>query len=171
MINIGQFIGIIAIVLSFFIYIQKGRFQMLLLKLFTDILWVAHHLCIFSYTAAATTGISVLREVVFFRIGNSIYRKIVSALFIVCYAVAAAFTWKDGFSILPAVASVEATLAFGNEKVEHIRFFAFLASVCMLIYGVHYFSVPTMINEVLTQGSILISVVKKQKTGDSFKTK
>lgn len=64
---IGQFIGIIAIIVSFFIYIQKSRGKMIFLNLVTDFLWGAHHLSISRYTAVATTGFAVFRELAFLK--------------------------------------------------------------------------------------------------------
>lgn len=160
---IGQLVGIIAIGVSFLIYIQTSRYKMVLLKLVTDVLWVAHHFLIFSYTAAATTGISALRELVFLPKKKNTYNGIILFLFSLLFVTVAMLTWKDNFSIFPAIASVLATLAFGSNRVNLIRFFAFLSSICMLIYGVHYFSVPTVINEILTQASIIISFIKERK--------
>lgn len=160
---IGQIIGIFAIAVSTFIYIQPSRYRMVLLKLVTDFLWLAHHFLIFSYPAAATTGIAILREILLLPRRKSIGKEPILIGFSVLFAAAAVFTWKDGFSVLPATASILATVAFGSDRVRLIRIFGFMSSVCMLVYGLHYFSIPTMINEVLVESSIIISLLQERK--------
>lgn len=159
----GQLLGIAAMIISFFIYVQTSRCKMVMLKLVTDFLWAAHHILIASYTAAATTGIAILRELLFLPKKERTRSLTVLAVFSVLFVAAAIFTWKDNFSVLPAIASVLLTLAFGNSKVKAIRGFAFLSSVCMLAYGIHYFSIPTIINEILVEGSVVISFIRENK--------
>lgn len=159
----GQLIGIAAIAVSFFIYIQTKRYRMVMMKLITDFLWFAHHVSIFSYTAAATTAIAVLRELIFLRKDKRTHGVAVLIVFSLLFILSSVLTWKDGFSALPAAASILATLAFGSDRVRLIRMFSFISSVCMFIYGIHYFSIPTVINEMLVESSIIISFVRERK--------
>ncbi len=160
---IGQSIGILAIIVSFFIYIQKSRGKMIFLKLVTDFLWGAHHLSISSYTAVATTGIAVFRELVFLKNSKNVRGIWEILIFSVLFVLSSVFTWKDWFSVFPASASVLSTIAFGSDRIKLIRIFAFLSSVCMLVYGIHYFSIPTVINEILVESSIIIALIKRHK--------
>lgn len=160
---IGQLVGIAAIIVSLFIYIQPSRYRMVFLKLITDLLWLLHHASILSYTAVATTGIAIFREIVFLPERKNKYNSVILFVFSVFFVVGAIFTWKDGFSVFPAIASVLSTVAFGSNNVRLIRIFAFMSSVCMFIYGIHYFSIPTIINEVLVESSIIISFARERK--------
>lgn len=164
---IGQAIGIVAIAVSFLIYQQKSRRKMVAVKLITDFLWVAHHLSILSYPAAATTSVSVLRELLFLPEKSTGYRKFLVPIFSVFFLSAALLTWKDIFSLFPAVASCLTTVAFGNKRVKMIRLFTLCASVSMMTYAIHYFSVPTVINEALVQGSIIVAFAKERKNKQS----
>ena len=162
---IGQLIGVLAIGVSFLIYIQKSRYRMVFLKLVTDVLWVVHHLSISSFTAAATTGIAILREIVFLPEGKKNKdHTLTLVLFSVLFVAASVFTWKDYFSILPAIASVLATLAFSSDRVKTIRIFALLSSFCMFLYGIHYVSIPTIINEMFVETSIIVSLIKEYRS-------
>ena len=58
---IGQVVGVIAMVESFFIFQVTDRRKMVALKLLDDLLWVTHFILIGGYTAALTTGIAVFR--------------------------------------------------------------------------------------------------------------
>ncbi len=160
---IGQLMGMAAIAVSFFIYIQTKRYRMVMMKLITDFLWFAHHVSIFSYTAAATTAIAVLRELIFLRRDKREHGGAVLVVFSLLFILSAVLTWRDCFSVLPAAASILATLAFGSDRVRLIRMFSFASSVCMFVYGIHYFSIPTVINEILVESSIIISFVRERK--------
>lgn len=160
---IGQFVGMAAIAVSFFIYIQTKRYRMVLLKLITDFLWFAHHVSIFSYTAAATTVIAVFRELIFLRKDCKKHGGIIILVLSLIFVLSALLTWRDCFSLLPAATSVLSTLAFGSDRVKLIRAFSFASSVCMFVYGIHYFSIPTIINEILVESSIIISLIRERK--------
>lgn len=158
--NIGQIIGFAAMAVSILIYLQRKRRNILALKLSTDVLWALHHLLISSYTAAATTAIAIFREIVFYNYDNKWAKsKWWCAGFSAVFVLAAILTWKDAFSIIPAVSTVLTTVAFGSKRVFVTRIFAFLASVGMLIYGQHYHSAAIIVNEIFTESSIIVSFI------------
>lgn len=158
--NIGQIIGFAAMVVSILIYLQRRRKNILILKLTTDVLWTLHHLLIFSYTAAVTTSIAIFRELVFYNYEKKWAKsKWWSVAFSLAFVLAAVFTWKDIFSIIPAVGTILTTVAFGSKNMTVTRIFASIASLGMLIYGLHYNSIPTVINECLTQLSVAVSFI------------
>lgn len=156
--EIGQIIGYVAMFVSIMIYFQRKRKNVLMLKLTTDVLWATHHLMIASIPAAATTTFAIFREIVFYNYdkkwAKSTWWKV---FFSTGFVIAALLTWKDYFSIVPAIASVLSTIAFGSKKLSVTKIFAFLSSVGMLIYGIHYGSSATVVNECITEASIIIS--------------
>lgn len=160
----GQIIGIAAIAVSSVIYLQRTRKKMIACKLITDLLWVIHHLCIFSYTAAATTAIAIGREFIFMQESKKWSKSPVWIwVFSILFFVSAFFTWKDIFSIFPPVASSLATIGFFCKNVKMIRIFSLLSSFGMMAYGIHYLSIPTIINEVIVEVSIITMLIKSQK--------
>ncbi len=164
----AQGIGFIAIAVSFFIYLQKNRKKMLMCKLATDVLWVLHHIFISSYTAAMIASVSVFRELIFSADHKKWARsKIWILVFSILSIASAVLTWRDVYSIFPPIASIMLIVAFWNKKRGLTRIFGFISSVCMFVYGWHYYSVATVVNEVLTQASIFIAVIteKRCKTG------
>ena len=44
-----------------------------------------------------------------------------------------------------------------------IRIFSLLSSLGMMAYGIHYLSIPTIINEVIVEVSIITMLIKSQK--------
>ncbi len=165
----AQAVGFAAVAVSFFIYLQKSRQRILFCKLITDILWVLHHMMIFSYTAALTTACAIVRELVFsaehkLKAHNKVWLYVFAALF----AFSAYITWKDAYSVIPAAYSIVTTFALWHKKIAVTRSCIFCGSLCMLFYGLHYGSIATVINEILTMISIVIAIIieytYKQKT-------
>ena len=62
---IGQAIGILDILFSYFIFSQKNNKSILKFKLMSDLMWVAHFMLIGAYTGMATTSLSLIREILF----------------------------------------------------------------------------------------------------------
>lgn len=156
----GQIIGYAASFVSLTIFFRKQRKDMIALKLISDVLWVTHHILIGSFPAAATTFIAVGREIVFYVTAkkgkmNNAYPVIFSMLF----ALSAAVTWKDAFSLLPAMNSISSTAAFWNKNTQVIRAMSFVASVFMLIYAFHYASYATIFNEVIVELTIILTFI------------
>ena len=160
---LGQIMGIAAILVSSVIYVQPKRKLVIFLKLITDFLWIAHHLLICSYTAAATTSAAVFRELIFMQnkkwARNKAWLYIFSAVFIL----SAFLARKDIFSVFPAVSSILSTVAFFSTDIKKIRIFGFASSLGMLVYGIHYFSVPTIINEIMVETSIITILIKNRR--------
>lgn len=160
---LAQGIGFLAIAVSFFIYLQKSRRKMLICKLITDVLWVLHHVFISSYTAAMIASVSVFRELVFSADHKKWARnKIWILVFSVLSVSAGVLTWRDVYSIFPPIASILLIAAFWNKNKVFTRMFGFISSVCMFVYGWHYYSAPTIVNEILTQSSIIIAVIREK---------
>ena len=158
--NVGQIVGFAAMAVSMLIYLQRKRKNILILKLSSDVLWALHHLMILSYTAALTTAIAIFREIVFYNYDKKWAKsRWWSVGFSLVFVMAALFTWKDAFSIIPAIGTVLTTVAFGSKRIGVTRLFAAMASIGMLFYGLHYHSFATVINECFTQISIAAGIV------------
>lgn len=156
----AQIIGFTAVGVSFFIYLQKSKKRILLYKLATDVLWVLHHLMIFSYPAAVTTSLSIFRELVFCSQSKKENRsRLWLFVFTALYAISAFVTCRDIYGIIPAAYSIVATFALWHKKISVTRCCIFCGSFCMLFYGIHYGSTATVINETLTMISIIIAII------------
>ena len=157
---IGQIIGYVASFITLTIFFRKKRNDMIVLKLITDLLWMTHHILIGSYPAAATTIIAVGREIVFYITAkNGKMNNIYPVIFALMFASSAIITWKDAFSLLPAMASIAATAAFWNKNPQAIRIISLISSVFMLIYAIHYSSYPTILNEAVLEPIIIFTFI------------
>lgn len=160
---IGQGIGVVAMLESFFIFQVTDRRKMVLFKLVDDVLWVTHFLLIGGYTAALTTGIAVFREIVFYFKGEKKWASSiwVAVGFSIVFAACAPLTWKNIFSIFPAAASVVSTWVFWITKTDIGKLIQLPSAVCMLVYNIVYSSYSGILTQFITIASICTFFGKK----------
>lgn len=161
---IGQGVGVLAMIESFFIYQIADRRKMVAAKLIDDVLWVTHFLLIGGYTGALTTGIAIFREIVFYFRGE---RKWASSVwwavgFSILFASCAPLTWSNIFSIFPATASVVSTWVFWVKDTTLGKLIQLPSAVCMFIYDIVCRSYSGTLTQIITLTSIILFFVKKR---------
>ena len=165
---IGQFIGFIAMVVSFFIYQQPTRNRILIFKLITDLLWIAHFFILGAFTAMTTTTIAIFRELAF--LNNKckfLSGKCCLYLFCFLFAFSLMFTYNGPISVFPVISSIISTIGFWNKKISNMKVFFFFQSVGMLIYNITIASIAGVFNEIIVIFSLLISLIRQRiKTKD-----
>ena len=133
----AQIFGTIAILCSLIIYSRRSKSKLLIFKCFQDLCWLAHYLLLSVFPSAASSFLCVGRSVVFYRNTDEKQRsKFFLGLFLCLYAISALLTWKNIFSIIPAVSSSVSTVAFWMKKTKHIKMLSILASLLTLSYNV-----------------------------------
>ncbi len=158
---IGHISGFAAMIMSWLVFIQYERKNRLMFKLVSDMLWTAHYTMLSSYSAAAVTLIAIFRECVFYNYDKRWAKSnLWSGAFLLMFIVSTAVTWKNAFSLIPAVSTVLTTIAFRSGNITITRLLAFSASVGMLIYGIHCNSIAVIINECVTESVIAIVAIK-----------
>lgn len=163
---IGQILGVIAMLVSFIIYQQSSRRQMVFWKLVTDVLWATHFFLIGGLTGALTTAMSIFREIVFYNKDKKWGKSpLWAGTFLLAFAVAAALTWKNAFSLLPSCASIIATLAYWQNDQRRVKILLVPTAVCMFVYNLYNCSYAGVTNEVITMISLLIYFIRAKKAG------
>ena len=151
------FVGLAAFVLSFQC---KNNKYLILLSLFANLCYTAQFFMLGGYTASVSELISVLNCLVQSAYGRKWadwygWRWVFSGLHIA----ALALTWQNWFSLLPALAAVVATLALWSRNGKMIRLSRLLfIGPLWLIYDAYVGSISGVISQILSIGSILISI-------------
>lgn len=151
------FVGLAAFVLSFQC---KNNKYLILLSLFANLCYTVQFFMLGGYTASVIELISVLNCLVQNAHGRKWadwygWRWVFSGL----HAAALLLTWQNWFSLLPCVAAVVATLAQWSRNGKHIR----LSRLCFvgpawLVYDVYVGSLSGVISQILSIGSIAVSI-------------
>jgi len=134
---IAQAIGGIAVVTSLIIYQRKTRKGILAFKVLQDVCWLTHYLLIAAFSAAATSGLCICRGLIFYHSDKKIGKSAIwLPIFLCLYAVSAILTWKNAFSIFPAISSSLSTVAFWMKDPRHTKAISIAASLCTLTYNI-----------------------------------
>ena len=131
---IAQVIGGIAVACSLIIYQCKTRKGILAFKLVQDVSWLTHYLLIAAFPAAATSSLCICRGLIFYHSDKKIGKSpLWLPLFLCLYALSAALTWKNAFSIFPAISSSLSTVAFWMKKPHYTKIISIFASLCTVV--------------------------------------
>ena len=162
---IGQGIGVLAMIESFFIFQVTDRRRMVALKLLDDLLWVTHFLLIGGTTAAMTTGVAVLREIVFYFKDEKPWAQTAwwAVGFSCAFAACAPLSWVNLFSLFPAAASVASTWVFWVSQTKTGKLIQLPSALCMFVYSLAYFSYSGILTQIITITSIALFFARSRK--------
>ena len=159
---LAQILGFAALFSSVLVYSRKEKSSLLLLKALQDVLWCVHYLLLACCSAAATSAICTTRSFVFYnshkKWANSKWWVLAYLLF---YVISAAVTWKNVYSILPALASCVSTVAFYQTRITRTKLLQIGASLVTLSYTVlQSHSLTVYLGVTLTISTAAISLIR-----------
>ncbi len=158
---LGHFFGVLGILINIIIYQQQSKKSILFFKLLSDVIWMVHFLLISAFSGAAVAFVGIIRESVFLFVEKK--REKWFVLFLAVSFISSYLTYKNMFSILPAVASAFSVISFWQKNPLTTKYLSFPIATCMGVYGFASGSVSGVCNEVLTVISSLISIVFHRK--------
>ena len=163
---IAEIIGGSAVLLSFVMFQQNKRKNLILCKLIMDILWIVHFILLGGFTIVCTTSISFFRELICINKDKPFWgRKVWLYVFIALYIGALVFTWQDFYSIFPVISSIAATISFWIDSVKKTKTISFFVSISQIIYSISRRSYSAITNELVTISSIVISFIRNKISG------
>ena len=159
---IGQILGLVIAVISFFIYYAKTRNRILLSKLTTDVLNVIQQAMIGAYTGSLLNVVAIFREIVFYYRTQKKWAsyRLWLFLFIVLMSLSPLLTWAGPISILPALGSSLAVVGFYLKNPTHTRIIALFAHGLWLIYTIATFNVGAMLQNVILITSAICGLIR-----------
>ena len=160
---VAQMVGLIPLILSFFVFLSNERKRVIGTKIATDLLWALHFFLLGEAVGGAINTLNCIRNVVFSqkhkRWASHLY---IPVLFGILTAAAAFIRWQDWYSLLPMLGSILALIGFWCNHPKHIRRFNLPAVSLWLIYGIMVGSISTILCNLFSITSILIAW-KKEK--------
>ncbi|MBQ8345192.1 MAG: YgjV family protein [Clostridia bacterium] len=152
--------GIGGVVANFVIYQQKSRTGCLIAKLVADCLWTLHYGCLGAMSGAAICAIGIVRETVFLNHHRRWAKgKGWLLVFLLIGVVSAVLTWKNGFSLFPALASALSVFSFWRGNPNLTRLLSFPISGCFILYNLSCLSYMGLVNEAAVLLSSLIGLL------------
>ena len=162
----GQVLGLVIMVIGFFVYYCKQRNNILTVKLIADVLSVVQQAMLGAFTGSFLHLIAIAREAVFY---NRLKKKWAAHpiwlwVFVLLMGSAPVFTWSGIVSILPALGSVFAVFGFYMKKPTHIRILGIFTSVFWLLYAIFTGNLGSILTNCINLLSIAIALTRDFST-------
>lgn len=134
--KVGQVLGFLIAIESFFIYYAKKRKQILFAKLVCDSMNAVQQAMIGALTGSAINVVAIFREIVFYYRDQKKWASSILWLFafMAFMAIVPLLTWQGPVSLLPAIGSALAVLAFYCRNPKHTRIVGVFAQSFWLVY-------------------------------------
>ena len=160
--NIFTYIfGGLGIAANFTVYQQKERKKLLIFKIICDSCWLLHYISLGAFSGAGVCTIAVLRDTVFLNENKKWAQgKKWLIFFLILNVVLTTLTWKNGFSILPAISSALSIFSFWQSKPKLTKYISFPVATSMIIYNASFMSIPGILNESFVLVSSTISLLR-----------
>lgn len=155
---VGEMCGGLATVVGFFIFQQKKRSRILLLKLICDILWSLHFLFLQAYSGMTISLVACVREILIYRLGTNGDKKppFLLFVFLALNTGCVVLTWTNRWSVCSLLSGWLGTLAYWQTAPNRIKFLCGLVCVSQTVYALGVGSRAGLINEVITMSSIVL---------------
>lgn len=165
---IAQILGLIPVVLGFFIFRNVSRTTSIAIKAVSDFMSAVHFLLLGAPTGCAINMVNTVRGICF---SQKDKRKWASGIwmpviFCCATAVSTALSWAGLISLLPLLGSCLAVVGYWCTEPKHLRRFNFAGIFLWTIYGIITLSVPTIVGNTIS----LISIVKTEISTAKKKT-
>lgn len=153
--------GILGMFTNILIYQQKTRKRLLLAKLGSDCCWGLHYGFLGAWSGMAICVIGTVRETIFINEKRKWARgKKWLIVFMALSVLSAIVTWKNAFSLLPAIGSILAVFSFWVGSPKLTRILAIPISTCFIIYDLFCYSYVGLINESIVIISTVVAIIR-----------
>ena len=169
---IAQGIGIIAMILAYFIYSARTRKMLITLKFISNALWGTHYFMLGAYPGAIMNVINMGRETVFQCKTSKKWAQtpIWVVVFIVINVSSTLLSWQGWQSALPAVGASIAVIGLWCASPLTIRLFSLPSTTCWLIYAAMSGTVSGIICNVIQLIAIFVGLYRDFSERKAAKT-
>ena len=160
--------GLLATALSFFIFQQKKRSNILLIKLACDALWITHYLLLGAYSGMALSGVACLRGIVFYAIGTGQKSKKPTPqlfFFLALNTLGIGLMWSGPWSVCSLISGWLATVAYWQTNPNRFKLLSLAVCASQITYSVGIGSKSALLNELITLTSIGLFFLRVWKEG------
>ena len=159
------FLGIGAMLSLFISHQEKSRNEILIYKMFADVFWAAHYICLGAMAGAIPNFIGIFREFIFLnkerhKFANSI---VWPCLFILTNLTLGMISFDAWYDILPIAASAFVTVSLWIHNPKLTKCISLPVSGAFLIYNIFVCSYMGIFNESLAILSILLFFVRRKR--------
>ena len=163
----GQALGGVAILLGFLSFQMSTRRNLLLFQLSITVTFILHYLLIGATVGMAMNGVAFLRNVVYYRRGQVLGKRLViePIVFALLLCLLAVWTRDGWYSVFILLGLAINTFAMALPDPQRVRMSILVTSPMVLIYDVFVLSVGGIVFESVAIGSSVIGLVRMHRTG------
>jgi uncharacterized membrane protein (UPF0136 family) len=134
--EIGQALGILAVIFGFITYQQKTPKGILLFDMFTALIFSAHYYLIGAYTATALNFLGAVKCVIYLFREKRGSKSLWEPLIFVCITVfTSILIWEGWYSSLIMIGLVTNTVSLALSNAQKTRYCMFIKSPLCLVYN------------------------------------
>ncbi len=156
----GQLLGFIYALFLILSNFGKTTKQILLLQTISFFFKTFHYYLLGGISGFLTSLISMVRNIIFYKIKEN---KLLTILFIIIYIVIAITTFKNIYTLLPALATITYTFIINKNNSKYLRYGMLLTSLTWLIYNIYIISYSGVIIQVIMLISTITAITKLDK--------
>ena len=159
----AQIAGFIAMGLTILSFQFRKHSWIMAFMTASSVFWILHYLMLGLYPAVAINTMNMFRNYIYgLREKKNINTPLVPAFFVIVAAVSVIATWENGWSVLPLLASVTATVANWQTQTKKLKLLSYPRYGLWLIYDLFNGAWAGAANDAFTMGSITVSLVKER---------
>lgn len=152
----AQILGVCGMYMLFTLYQQKNRKKLLVRKLYADVLWGVHYICLGAVAGAIPNIIGIFRETIFMNSDKKWANSFIwPVIFIVIGWAVAIFSWNSALSLLPMCASTVVTVSLWVKSPKLTRLMTVPVCTAFIIYDFFVGSYAGILNEIISLVSIM----------------
>lgn len=162
---VAQILGFIPVILGYFIFRCQSRNACITVKAVSDALSAVHFLLLGQPTGSAINFVNTARGICFAQRGrfpwaSGIHMPILFCLFTV---ICSCLNWTGPESLLAMSGTCLGVIGYWCKEPGHLRKFNFAGIFLWTVYGVITLSVPTVIGNVLSLVSIVLTELRVKR--------
>jgi len=167
---IAQLFGILGFIFSIITYQQNTHKRIVFIQLLGNISFATHFYLLGAYTGAILNAVGLVRCVVYmFKAKKWASSAWWIVLFSFICVIVCIISWEGPISLLPAVAMVFTSIAFGLDNPKRTRQFSIPSSPLWLIYNALNQSYGGVMTESFNIISILVGMLRYDRKGKQIK--
>ena len=159
----AQIAGFIAMGLTILSFQFRRHSWIMAFMTASSVFWILHYVMLGLYPAVAINTMNMFRNYIYgLREKKNINSPLIPAFFVVVAAVSVIATWENGWSVLPLLASVTATVANWQTQTKKLKLLSYPRYGLWLVYDLINRAWAGAANDAFTMGSITVSLVKER---------
>ena len=158
---VGQFFGIVAIVLGFISYQLRTQRQLLFMQGAVALVFCVHYLLIGAYSAMAMNVVNIGRTFAYdYRSQRGIKSHLIPIIFVAVQCIMCALTWEAWYSVFVLIGIGMNTYCMSFSNSQSIRKSIFITSPLVLTYDILASSIGGAIYETVAIVSAFVGILR-----------